>query len=768
MRTCRCLFAGLALLCLCLGAEQRPGADSRWTYQPEDVWAFQPPHRYPVPTTGSDRSQVRTPVDAFLLQKLREKGLKPAPQADRVTLIRRATFDLIGLPPTLEEVDAFVNNQSPDAFRKVIERLLASPQYGERWGRHWLDVVRYADSDGYSNDHERPNAWRYRDYVIRSFNQDKPYDRFILEQVAGDEIDPSNPENLIATGFLRMGPWEHTSMSVAAVTRQAFLDDVTHNTAAVFLGLTLGCARCHDHKFDPIPTRDYYRMQAVFASTEFEQRPAEFLPTEKDAGFDKALARLQEKILQTEARLERLRQKLRQRPAYAVTGGEQPPREAAQPIVRSIGELTAADLERERAYRKRLEIYRRALDRYRPLTYSVSSGGRKERKPAPETFVLIGGALSSPGEKVAPGVLSAVHRYLGSPEPSIPGAVEGRRLALARWIASQSNPLTARVMVNRIWQYHFGRGLAANPNNLGKVGKRPTHPQLLDWLAPYFIEHGWSIKQMHRVMMLSAAYQRASQHPQAEQVAKVDPENHLLSYFSPRRMEAEAVRDSILAVSGELSPDTGGPGTFPEISADLAHQPILIMGTIAPAYQPSPAKRERNRRTIYTFQKRSLVDPVVEAFNGPNLNESCERREATTVPTQVFALFNSKFARDMALAFAARLEKMTSDRGAQIDHAFQRAFSRLPTEWERKRARAHLEKMTEHHRRVAPPEAPPRKPLVRSLIGEYTGKHFDLEEETDAVEYEENIQPRQVSPETRALADLALVLFNSNEFIYIF
>ncbi len=700
-------------------------------------------------------------MDSFILDKLRAKALEPAPPADRRTLIRRATFDLTGLPPTPEEVDAFVRDRSPDAFRKVVERLLASPRYGERWGRHWLDVVRYADSDGYSNDYERPNAWRYRDYVIRSFNQDKPYDRFLLEQIAGDELDAGNPESLVATGFLRMGPWEHTSMSVAAVTRQLFLDDVTHNTATVFLGLTLGCARCHDHKFDPIPTRDYYRFQAVFASTEFEQRPAPFLAAENQAGFDKELARLEEMIRHTEARLKDLREKIQKSPERYYAPASTGP-------AKQIDNLAAAELERDRAYRKRLEIYRRALDRYRPLAYSVSSGGLKEKKPAPDTFILVGGALSSPGEKVAPGALTAVHVNGGADGPAIQSTVEGRRLALARWIASPSNPLTARVIVNRVWQYHFGLGLVASANNFGLMGRRPTHPELLDWLAQYFMDHGWSVKEMHRVIMLSAAYQRASEHPQAEQAAKVDPENLLLSHFSPRRLEAEELRDSILAVSGELSSEAGGPGTFPEINEDLAQQPILIMGTISPAYQPSPTRRQRNHRTIYTFQKRSLVDPVVEVFNGPKLNESCERREASTVPTQAFALLNSKFTRDTALAFAVRLEKLSRDRHAQVDHAFRLAFHRQPTERERTKALEHLAKMTEHHRRVAPPQVPTRKPLVRGLIGEYTGKHFDLEEEADPAEYEENIQPAQVSAETRALADLALVLFNSNEFVYVY
>lgn len=735
-----------------------------WNYLPEDVWAWQPVRRYPIPKKGP------SPVDAFILQKLEEKGLPAAPEADLVTLIRRATFDLIGLPPTPEEVDSFVQDPSPDAYRNLVERLLASPRYGERFGRHWLDVVRYADTDGYSNDYERPNAWRYRDYVIRSFNQDKPYDRFVLEQLAGDELDPGNPENLLATGFLRMGPWEHTGMSVAAITRQMFLDDVTHNTATAFLDLTVGCARCHDHKFDPIPTRDYYRLQAVFASTEFEQRPAPFLPTENQSGFAKQEAAVRDSIRDATDKLDELDEKVRQGLVrkHGLKSAEELPPEVLREGLKKKESVAAPDLERERIYRKRTELYGRALDRYRPLAYSVSSGGLKEKKAAAETFILAGGNLRSPGEKVEPDILSAVYRFNDELDTSVPNQAEGRRAALDRWIAAPANPLTARVMVNRIWQYHFGQGLVATSNNFGKMGRRPSHPELLDWLAAYFVEHGWSVKQMHRLIMFSQVYRRSSEPAAAAKISKTDPGNQLLSFFPPHRMEAEVLRDSILAVAGELSLQTGGPGSFPEINYDLATQSRLIMGTLAPAYQPSPTRRERNRRTIYTFQKRSIMDPVVEVFNGPNQNDSCERRESTTVPTQVFALFNSKFARDMALAFAVRLEKIAAGQSARIDWAFRFAFNRLPTGAERKLALEHLDRATEEHRRAVTPAVPERKLLVRSLIGEYTGKRFDFEEETRPADYEENLQPAQVSPETRALADLALVLLNSNEFIYIY
>jgi mono/diheme cytochrome c family protein len=674
-------------------------SNPRWALKPEDVWAFQPLSK---PAGNS--------VDDFINAKLKTKA---APRTDKLTLIRRATFDLTGLPPTQPEIDAFIADSSATAFPKVVERLLASPQYGERWGRHWLDVVRYADTDGYSNDYERPNAWRYRDYVIRSFQTDKPYNQFVMEQIAGDEWKPGDPEAAVGTGFLRMGPWEQTAMSVAAITRQAWLDDVTHNTAATFLGLTAGCARCHDHKFDPIPTREYYGMQAAFASTNFAQRPAAFQPSENRADFNTERARMEQLV------------------AYH--------RKAADALKASEDK---GDMERERIHRKRWEIARRMLDRYKPLAFSV------ETKPAEDTFILTAGNLKSPGEKVPPLVLSAVYRYNPKERIELPQTAEGRRLQLAKWIAGADNPLTARVMVNRIWQYHFGRGIAGNPNNFGKMGKKPTHPELLDWLAERFIADGWSVKQMHRTMMLSDAYQR-----------QAGPENEDYSSFAPRRLDAEELRDAILAVSGELSPDAGGPGTFPEINEDVGNQPRLIMGTLAPPYQPSPRRAQRNRRTIYTYQKRGIGDPMQEVFNSPSMNESCERREASTVPLQAFSLLNGKFARDMSLALAAKVEKDKDP----IASLFSRTLHRAPSSKER----AQMTALLAHPLAPLPPK-PARKPLVRSLVGEHTGKRFDYQEEASPEAYEENLHASEVSPRARALAELALVLLNTNEFVYVY
>ena len=464
--------------------------------------------------------------------------------------------------------------------------------------------MRYADTAGYSNDFERPHAWRYRDYVIRSFNQDKPYTQFLREQIAGDEIDASDPEKLVATGYLRMGPWEHTGMSVAAETRQAWLDDVTHSIGATYLGLTLECARCHDHKFDPLPTKDYYRLQAVFATTEFADRPAPFLAGEQRSDFAAGRAHLQERIERNNHRMGEFDQMIKTRLGMPTGPGDSAPvsTEALMEAVKTKKLLNAEEWERYKVFSKRKELYDRSATRYDPIAYSVSDGPflpkDKPKWSPPDVFILPVGNLKAPGEKVTPGLISAAMHYATWSRDDVTTQIGGRRLALANWIADEKNPLTARVMVNRIWQYHFGRGIAANPNNLGKMGEKPTHPELLDWLASYFMNHGWSVKEMQRMMMLSDAYQRASEHADRAAVDRLDPENKLLAYFTPRRLEAEEIRDSMLFTAGELSFEIGGSGTFPEINQDVANQPQQIMGTLRPAYHASQSKSQRNRRTI--------------------------------------------------------------------------------------------------------------------------------------------------------------------------
>lgn len=699
------------------------GLSGQWTtrrYKKEDLWAYLPPARPAVPLLAQHA------VDAFILEKLKQAGLDAAPPADSRTLIRRLTYDLTGLPPTPAEIEAFEKDQSPDAYAKLVERLLASPRYGERMAQHWLDVARYADTDGFSNDFERPNAWRYRDYVIRSFNQELPYDQFILQQIAGDELDSKDPSLAVAVGFLRTGPWEHTAMSVAAVTRQLWLDDVTNSVGQTFLGQGMSCCRCHDHKFDPLPTRDYYSMQAVFASTQFAERSAAFIDGENRAGAEENLARI-----------ERLRKD---------TG------------LRQIGTSQGDGFKR---INKKLDEYlKREAKRDQPLAFSV------ETRDAEPVRILMGGSLEAPGDTVRPDVLSACKSDVAA--QVVPESSQGRRLALAKWIASPGNPLTARVMVNRVWQMHFGAGLVASPNNFGKMGKRPTHPELLDHLANWFVDNGWSIKKLHRLIVSSDAYQRTSEAPAdfREQLNQKDPFNHLLAVYPPRRLSAEELRDAMLAVSGELSPDMGGPGIFPEINWEVALQPRHIMGGAAPVYQPSPTPQQRNRRTIYAFRYRTLADPMLEVFNRPGSELSCEMRDQTTIAPQVFALFNGQFVHDRALAIA---HKTGGDIPTRCGALFQRVHGRSPSPRELEWALAHVRKLQAHHQANPPVAWNPPDKVIREMIEEQTGELIRWEERLDVMSrYQSDLRPWNVDATTRALAELALVLLNSNEFVYLY
>jgi hypothetical protein len=717
------------------------------------TWAFQPLTKPAIPQGAATAGAI----DRFIQAKLEEKHLAAAKRADRPTLIRRATYDLWGLPPTLADIENFVKDPAPDrdAFAKVVDRLLASPHYGERWGRHWLDVVRYADTGGFSNDFERPNAWRYRDYVIRSFNQDKAFDGFVREQIAGDEIAGGSPEALVATGFMRMGPWEHTGMSVAAVTRQEWLDDVTHSTAATFLGVTMECARCHDHKFDPLPTRDYYRLQAVFATTNFADRPAPFLAGEAKPDFAEGRALMVELQKRVDAKIAEFGQLTLMRLAkqMGLSGPEAIPEARAKEAVRRQELLTPEEFERYKIFNKRKELYARSVTRYDPVAYSVQDG-----TSLPETHILPVGNLQTPGALVTPGVPGAVVLRT-SLKTEVPQVSENRRLALAQWLASADNPLTVRVIVNRIWGWHFGHGIVATPNDFGKLGKRPTHPELLDWLSGYFVEHGWSIKEMHKLIMLSDAYQRDSS-PAGAAAREADPEAAWLSYFPPRRLDAEEILDTMLADSGELSADRGGPGTFPEINLDVANQPQQIMGTLMPAYRPSATRAERDRRMIYAYQKRNQPNPMLDVLNGPSFNESAPTRDATTIPTQAFAMLNSAFANHRALALAAR--------AGSLDQAFLLAVGRHPSAQEAKLAGDFLRQRESYYRQHPPQPEAPLKPLVRSITSELTGTAVQVEEDQMPVKYEEDLKPSDVNAQVRALADLALALFNTNEFVYVY
>ena len=809
------------------------GTSAEWSnrrYLPDDLWAFQPVHPFTneeqqallaeMRLETADELRSSAVIDALILQRLNSPEIQPAPQADARTLIRRVTFDLHGLPPTPGEIEEFVaayEGNSSVAWSELIDRLLASPRYGERWGRHWLDVTRYADTGGMSNDYERSNIWRYRDYVIRAFNDDKPYNEFIIEQLAGDELadqsvrdrkgadeavyktqlegeySPEEAEWIIATGFLRLGPWDN-AMVEKEEARQMWLDDLVNITGQTFLSTTMRCVKCHDHKFDPIPTRDYYRMYAAFSTTHMAERPAPFLPKENKAGFETGRAHAQRMLDFAVAEKNKLVEK-RETAAkkwfeehnlpYKDEAARKNDPDGMKPP-RAVG-LNHADEGQLKVREQDEWIWTRRLERFEPMAQSVFNaadfelawnGARKLRIKRgkipgliPECHILTGGALTAPGDVVQPGVLSAVSVTVDADANDpylLTEDVDGRRLGLARWIADPANPLTTRSIVNRIWQGHFGVGLAANANNFGAKGAKPSHPELLDFLAADFVEHGWTIKRLHRLIMLTQAYQRSSVAPQNDSWKTIDPNNRLLSHFPKRRLSAEEIRDGILQITGELQERIGGLPVKPEINMEVALQPRMIQFSLAPAYQPSRVPQERNCRTIYAYHVRGQADPFSELFNQPNPNESCELRESAAVTPQVFTLLNSDQMTDRSIAFALTLHQEASDPGGQIRRAFKVVFGRDATDIEVKRLSSYLRDMVAYHRQT--PAQPVNYPteITRSLVEEFSGQVFEYQEILPVFEnYVPDKKPADVSPETRALADLCLLLLNSNEFMYV-
>ena len=775
------------------------GLSDQWdrrSYNVDHLWAYFPRQYYDVPLQTLNRLGDH-PIDAFLQAKRDSLELKPSKSANKQTWIRRATFDLTGLPPTPEDIEQFLADESPQAYAHVINRLLDSPHYGEQWARHWLDVVRYADSGGFANDYIRPNAWRYRDYVIRAFNNDKPFDAFVREQIAGDEINPNDPEMLVATGFLRMGPWEHTGMSVAAETRQLYLDDVTNIVGETFLATPLNCAKCHDHKYDPVPTRDYYRVKAVFATTQFAAREADFLPQETTHLSPEEKDRIEWWIKNTETEQAEYvkKEESAAKAWYAKRGMKYLPKRARRKLPddqqppRYYG-LTFEDLGYRKVLQKRRQTLLRIQDRFKPLAYSVYNGPSRINHsqnrltvpedvsgPIPETYILNGGSVYAPLEPVEPGVLSIL-THLATPldgakaevvQPEIPTTMDGRRLAFANWLTDPNHPILVRSIVNRVWQYHFGEGIVGSPNNFGATGDQPTHPELLDWLANYFIENNWSIKALHRLIMTSKAYQQSSLHPDRKDIDIIDPNNQWLCYFSPRRMDAEELRDAMLFHSGELNLAVGGHPVRPEINLEVALQPRHIMGSIAMAYQPSRTPEERNRRSIYAEKYRNLINPDMTVFDQPGRDLSCERREESTVTPQVFTLFNGQQTRKRALSMAKQITDDLSNHKQQIERAIYQIWGRTPTSLEVQKGMDFLADMTKYHQANAPkPESLPTE-IEREMFEEMTGQSFNYTEELDVYKnYAHDLQPTDVDAATRALGDYVAVLFNTNEFVYVY
>jgi hypothetical protein len=688
------------LLCL-LGAATVTAAEPGQkggvvTEEARKYWAYQPVKRPAVPEV-KNQAWIANPIDAFILAKLEEKGLAPAKPADAVALIRRVTYDLTGLPPTPEEVDAFLKDYTAKpqaAYEQLIDRLLASPHYGEKWGRHWLDLVRYAETNGYERDGAKPYAWRYRDYVIRSFNSDKPFDRFIKEQLAGDELDREDADCIIATGYYRLGLFDDEPAD-PPLARYNELDDWVATTSQVFLGMTMNCARCHEHKIDPIPHADYYRLLAFFQDvrrydgnrdTRTATTITDISPLSKRKNYEEELNKRQAEIERLTKQMTAIEDEaIKKMPAADQRAAEGPERPA---IVKKVPDFLDADQMAEyRKLRRALVQLKKSPDPSQELALSVHNCAATP----PETNVLARGNPNSPGAKVEPGFPAV----LGFPDPRIATATKdakssGRRLVLANWIASKDNPLTARVIVNRLWQHHFGRGIVPTSNDFGKFGEKPTHPELLDWLAAQFVENGWSIKKMHKLILLSSAYRMSSAaDPKA---LAVDPDNSLFWRFNMRRLTAEEIRDSMLAVAGNLNPKMYGPSVFPKIPREVLQgqsMPGSGWGTSSPD--------EAARRSIYVHQKRSLLVPILIQHDQADTDSSCPVRYTTTVPTQALGLLNGEFSQEQAAKMAERLIK-EADVSKQVRLAIRLTTGRNASDDEVKNDVAFLRLMREKHK----------------------------------------------------------------------
>ncbi|MSU51153.1 MAG: DUF1553 domain-containing protein [Opitutus sp.] len=597
-------------------------------------WAFQPVRQPPAPSVRNER-WATNPIDRFVLAKLEERQLEPAPAASKTDLIRRVYFDVTGLPPPPEIVAAFVSDRAPDAYERLVDRLLASPHYGEHFARAWLDVVRYAESEGFEYDRHLPDAWRFRDYVIDSFNRDKPFDRFITEQLAGDELEPGNRELETAAVFHRLGTVRRNAGNPEiAVSRNEVLTERTDIIGSAFLGMTVGCARCHDHKIDPILQKDYYRLQAYLAGT---QEHDIFLVGEAEKNTWEA---------QTKAINDQLR-KLRRNASSA------------------MGEA-----------RSKLDNEIEALEDTLPPNPATIPSIAHDPAQRTAIHVLKRGDWDRKGEPVAPRPPTVL---VSDALPELPADTPHPRTELARWLTDANHPLTPRVAVNRIWQHHFGTGLVGTANDFGNNGERPSHPELLDWLASRLVAEGWKLKPLHRLMLLSSTYRQDSRTTFATAATKIDPDNRLRWHFARRRLAAEEIRDTLLAVSGRLNPKLGGPSVMLPVDPDLVkflYKPSQWTVTKDPA--------EHNRRSIYLIAKRNLRLPFMETFDQPDLLSSCGRRESSTHAPQALEMMNGTLANELALALADRLaHEAGPDHGRIVEHAYLIAIGRAPTTEER-------------------------------------------------------------------------------------
>jgi hypothetical protein len=713
-----------------------------------DYWAFQHPEQAPVPASKT----FDHPIDRFLEASRQDAGATAAPRADRLTLLRRAYLDLIGLPPTLEQVEEFLADTERGAWERLIDKLLDSPHYGERWGRHWLDVARYADTDGFEQDYVRPNAWRYRDYIIDAFNDDKPYNQFLREQMAGDELDHVTDETRIATGFLRSGPRVNFREKDNPERRHDYLDDMLATVGRGVLGMTVHCARCHDHKYDPIPQRDYYRLSAVLRSA---YDPYDWLsPNESDIGPDadwnetnsrllpgapandveeaaRINAPVEDEVARLAGELEELPAPLRKKllEEKVPTVPNEALVDARNALSKSLTEDLAASAEEEAGSAEDsgasgseaislLDSFVKAKLRLhtKPLVRALFDMGGD---PTP-VHVLYRGDHRNPGPPVAPGVPSVLGIGLEPYTVEPLGWSSGRRLALARWLVQPNHPLTARVMVNRVWQHHFGRGIVRSEANFGRTGTPPTHPELLDWLAVEFVKSGWSLKALHRLIVTSTAYRQSSTLDAAK--LEADFENALLSRFPLRRLDADAIRDTVLKVSQRLDATPFGPADEIEVQPD---------GEVIAKDSP-----KGQRRSIYVQQRRSKPVTMLEAFDAPQLKPNCLRRTKSTVASQALEMMNSEILRTSSRYMAGRImDEAGEDPAAQVNRAYMTALGRLPSAGERADAVSTLTEMTNAWRRRLDERVP--------------------------------MEPKVMKARWLALATLCHTVLNSAEFLYI-
>lgn len=728
-------------------------------------WAYQPIQNPDVPATAR-KSWVRTPIDAFVLAKLEEKGFEPSQDADRATYIRRATLDTWGLIPSPEEVAAFVRDRSPQAYERLADRLLASPRYGERQGRRWLDLARYADSVGYTNDEDRPNAWRYRDYVIDAFNTDKPYDRFIREQLAGDELWPDDQQAQIATGFLRYYPDDSNSRDLY-LKKYDNTTDMTDTVGTVFLAQTIGCARCHDHKFDKISEKEYFQLQAFFANTSArDDIPA--AKGELELAYDRQQAlwqaatsdiRAQRKAIGDEVRdkarayyisrfFENTRNSL-SKPESEWTPEDRWINNRDRIYASDAGGVTGyledskdpADQERFKRYKALTEQLKR-FDYLRPKrgwSNTISAVTELGHPQAPATHLLHTGSLDQPQEEVQPGIPAILNPTQHELTIAPTKTSSGRRTALADFIADPaSSPLTVRVYVNRIWAQYFGTGIVDTVSDFGRAGHKPSHPELLEHLSSEFVADGWSTKKLVRQILLSSVYRQSSAY--REELHAADPDNRLLGVFPRIRLDAEQIRDSLLAAAGELNETRGGPSVFPPIPTSA----LTDNRTGRYDWRTSADSEDYDRRSVYIFIKRSQPYPLLNTFDMASADTVHSKRETTTTPLQSLALMNSDIVFGWSRALAARvLNEAGPDESGQLELLYQRLYSRTPDKFERRT----LSQFLAHQEQIIREQAQTGELAVALPVG------LKSVQTTDPVRL-------------AAFVDLTHSLVASNEFIY--